>query len=601
LLRLADASHIDGSRAPGFLQALRKPDGLSDLHWTFQSHLNQPLKHDGRLTYTSGHAFTLDEAEAWWLGLDILRMIDSELRQVDSLLTDIADAKVPRFAVNGVNSVEDPIRMCEHIPTEGWIPVDTHLRVTDVVSLVQKLGGKELYGNNTDAPLRELIQNATDAVRARRYRQKGLSKSQCNVYVCLGEDEYGHWLEVADNGIGMSADLMTSSLLDFGNSYWKSELMRQEHPGLLASGFQSTGKYGIGFFSVFMLGNRVHVTSRRFEQAISDTKVLEFNNGLSSRPILRNATADEYIHDGGTRVRIWLNQYPDEDIHKYRGILPTRDWIKMATSLPAHEKKRKLKELCIHLCPGIDSNLYIGTPDENISELVISASDWVDLDDEQLLDRLYPDFFQNKFRKKFSSNIKDLKNSNGELVGRACILPIPYRISYWGEEYEELSLLLKGFMKSEDSEANFIFTPNNRGAVITVGGLRAEVPGAGQIAGLLIGFPTRAARDQAKSIAERSAFSKWATEQAKLAYNVISDPLVLNIFAQDVLSYEGDPDNLPLAYCKHGWLNKADLVLWSTSFHDIVVIDAEDLGEHLESITEAKKEKTQKFFLDIRR
>ena len=42
LLRTADAAHVDDKRAPWFLFALQKPEGISEQHWRFQSKLGQP-------------------------------------------------------------------------------------------------------------------------------------------------------------------------------------------------------------------------------------------------------------------------------------------------------------------------------------------------------------------------------------------------------------------------------------------------------------------------------------------------------------------------------------------------------------------------------
>jgi hypothetical protein len=64
--------------------------------------------------------------------------------------------------------VEEPERLRQLIPTKGWTPIDTRIKITSVTDLVRKLGGEELYGHDPIVPLRELIQNASDAVRARR-------------------------------------------------------------------------------------------------------------------------------------------------------------------------------------------------------------------------------------------------------------------------------------------------------------------------------------------------------------------------------------------------------------------------------------------------
>jgi HSP90 family molecular chaperone len=54
------------------------------------------------------------------------------------------------------------------VKTQGWTPVDARVHVSDVPSLIAQIGGAQLYRKDPSVPLRELIQNAADAVRARR-------------------------------------------------------------------------------------------------------------------------------------------------------------------------------------------------------------------------------------------------------------------------------------------------------------------------------------------------------------------------------------------------------------------------------------------------
>ena len=58
--------------------------------------------------------------------------------------------------------------MTAFVAADGWEPVDAQVHVLDVARLVRQLGGEELYGKDITVPLRELIQNGADAVRARR-------------------------------------------------------------------------------------------------------------------------------------------------------------------------------------------------------------------------------------------------------------------------------------------------------------------------------------------------------------------------------------------------------------------------------------------------
>ena len=267
ILRVADASHLDARRASGFLRALRKPTGDSDDHWIFQGKLSQPMLKADRLEFTSGSPFPIEDASSWWLCFDALRSADLELREVDTLL---ADTDRPRLAARGVAGVEEPERLIKFIATKDWLPIDTRIKVSNVASLIRNLGGEQLYGDDKIVPLRELIQNALDAVRARRLIE-GRPTDWGEVIVRQGKDSDEYWIEVEDNGVGMSADVLKGPFLDFGISFWDSELMYEEFPGLSTKGFQSTGKYGIGFFSVFMWGKRVRVTTRRYDAAQQDT------------------------------------------------------------------------------------------------------------------------------------------------------------------------------------------------------------------------------------------------------------------------------------------------------------------------------------------
>ena len=122
------------------------------------------------------------------------------------------------------------------------------------------------------------------------------------------------WLRVEDNGVGMSDALLAGPFLDFGSSYWNSELVTSEHPGLLAKGFEPIGRFGIGFFSVFMLGDVVRVLTRPYREAQRATRVLEFSAGPTSVPLLRNANEDEQLHDGGTRIEVRLKVPPSEGL-----------------------------------------------------------------------------------------------------------------------------------------------------------------------------------------------------------------------------------------------------------------------------------------------
>ena len=276
LLRTADAAHLDARRAPGFLLALRRPEGISRDHWNFQNHLLKPRAEDDRLVYTTNRPFLTEEVDAWWLCEETLRMVDRELHQVDALL---ADRGRPRLKVRGVAKAESPQRLKENIEVDGWAPVDARLHVSNVADLARKLGGEQLYGNDPTIPLRELIQNASDSVRARRLLES-LANDWGRVIVRLGRDDRGPWIEVEDTGIGMSEAVLSGPLLDFGTTYWGSALMRRSTRGYGRRASSLQAALASDSSLVFMWGHRVRVTTRRYkEDAQKDTRILRVLDG----------------------------------------------------------------------------------------------------------------------------------------------------------------------------------------------------------------------------------------------------------------------------------------------------------------------------------
>ena len=529
LLRVSDAAHLDARRAPAFLKAIRHPAPGSFGHWEFQEKVQQPIQSGDRLIFSSAQPFGYDEADSWWMCFDALQALDKELTGSDAVLTDCSR---PKFAVLGVQGAEDALRLSRWIKTDGWVPVDTRIKVTDVAELAGRLGGSQLYGEDRLVPLRELIQNAADAVRARRYLETR-KEDYGDVTVRLGRDDEGHWIEVADNGVGMSEGVLTGALLDFGRPFWNSERMVQELPGLASSGFQSTGKYGIGFFSLFMWGDHVRVTSRRYRDAVRETRVLEFAKGLGARPVLRNAKQDECLPDGGTTVRIWLSSAPESE----GGVL-----------FRPRRRRKRLEDVCEWMCPAVDANIYVQRGSRK--RLVVGASDWKTLDGKRLLRRLTEDFERSAWTLReierlipvLADNLECLRDRCGTVVGRAAIIP------------SDLFLEL---------------------GAVTDGGLR--VCHLNKIAGILKGSTMTASRDAAIPSVEAPVLADWASRQRSLIARTDANPEVLAAAADAISHCGGGIGSLPVAQSSRGWLSLAAVRKWQPLPDEIVIAERQDL------------------------
>jgi hypothetical protein len=446
-------------------------------------------------------------------------MIDRELYDVDSLLTE---SKRGRFAAKGVVGANDAVRLSEQwIKTSGWIPVDARVHVTDVSSLVSHLGGAQLYGKNPSVPLRELIQNAADAIRARRIlRQKEGFTGK--ITVRTGQDSSGLWVEVEDNGTGMSERLLTRHLLDFGSSYWNSEDMRRDHPGLAASQFNPTGRFGIGFFSVFMWGSRVRVVSRPDREA-EPTKILEFEGGLGKRPLVRPAQIDEQKFECGTRVRVWLSSK-----ETWKALL--QDDSRQANSSDG----RSLAAVVARVAPALDISIDVeSTEGEKIQ--AVQANDWISIDASALLKRLGSDNIE-----LLAPKLRHIYAPDGRCVGRACV-------SGWNGR-------------------------NGRGSV-TVGGLHASYKD--DFSGIICGSTTVAARNDASPDASLDALSAWASDQAVI-WGSAAPHEELHDIGANVVCFAGESGDLPVVWLKGSRAASSELMQHAKDRDEVSVAKAID-------------------------
>jgi hypothetical protein len=294
ILRCADAAHIDNRRAPDFLYALTRREGISLQHWKAQNWLARADldQSDSSLTtmlFTSNREFRAVDAEAWWIAYDAIRLVEKEINHSNALLKSRPQNRIsPEFLVRRVAGVSSPEAMSTFLRTQGWKPWHAELHVGNIERLVKNLGGKNLYGGADEAEhfaivLRELLQNARDAVAARKKLDQ---EYRGGVKVRLvDEGSTSAVLEVIDDGTGMSPRVLTGPLLDFGSSFWKSDLLSEEFPGLRSSGFNSVGRYGIGFYSVFMVADSVRVASRRWDRGLDTIASITFPKGLTLRPV----------------------------------------------------------------------------------------------------------------------------------------------------------------------------------------------------------------------------------------------------------------------------------------------------------------------------
>jgi len=117
--------------------------------------------------------------------------------------------------------------------------------------------------------LRELIANAADACERLRYEaiaEPALLGDDTKLHITVALDPDNKLLTVEDNGIGMSRDEMVEALGTIARSGTKAFLDRIEPKKESKKSDEETaliGRFGVGFYSAFMVAARVDVFSLR--------------------------------------------------------------------------------------------------------------------------------------------------------------------------------------------------------------------------------------------------------------------------------------------------------------------------------------------------
>lgn len=120
-----------------------------------------------------------------------------------------------------------------------------------------------LYSNK-EIVLRELISNASDAADKLRFEalaNNSLYEDDSELKIRVSFDREARTLTIADNGIGMSRDEVINNIGTIAKSGTKEFF--QSLTGDQAKDANLIGQFGVGFYSAFILADKVTLTTRR--------------------------------------------------------------------------------------------------------------------------------------------------------------------------------------------------------------------------------------------------------------------------------------------------------------------------------------------------
>lgn len=180
---------------------------------------------------------------------------------------------------------------------------------------------------NREIFLRELISNASDALDKLRYRMsRGETPREADapLEIRITLDKDAKTLTIADNGVGMSAGELAENLGTIarsGSEQFLAELAAQKPDA--AKGDADTaapdaaniiGRFGVGFYSVFMVASKVEVISRPAFAEDASAHVWT-SDGLGTYTV---EAAGDGAPARGTVIRATLKEDAAEFLEKFR-------------------------------------------------------------------------------------------------------------------------------------------------------------------------------------------------------------------------------------------------------------------------------------------
>ncbi|MFB5759744.1 HD domain-containing protein [Paenibacillus medicaginis] len=243
ILRLADILDLDPERTPKVIYDFVSPeDPTSIKEWK---------KHRSIIGWDISSNRVVFEAECTSPEVEralriFMEWIEIERKESLELLNNYHDDISNKYLL----LLKEPLNM-DRIRSDGsYIYSDVKFQL-HYEKIIELLMGQRLYRNPITA-LREMLQNAIDAIKARHFLYSNKSeKFEPKVTIEYKEG----FLVIEDNGIGMDDQVFSEFFLQVGTSYYK-------HPRFSGTNLDVVSEFGIGVLSAFMVADSMVIESR---------------------------------------------------------------------------------------------------------------------------------------------------------------------------------------------------------------------------------------------------------------------------------------------------------------------------------------------------
>lgn len=210
-----------------------------------------------------------------------------------------------------------------------------------------------LYSNK-EIFLRELVSNASDACDKLRFEaltDKGLLGSDAELKIRVAFDPTARTVTISDNGIGMSREEVIANVGTIARSGTREFLAKLT--GDAAKDAQLIGQFGVGFYSSFVVADKVTLVTRRAGLAAEQAVRWESDGGgeytlEAAAKSERGTEVTLHLREGedefldGTRLRTILRKYSDHITLPI--LMKEEEWDKDAGKYRSTEKDQTVNQ-----------------------------------------------------------------------------------------------------------------------------------------------------------------------------------------------------------------------------------------------------------------
>ncbi|WP_375488465.1 molecular chaperone HtpG [uncultured Mycobacterium sp.] len=182
--------------------------------------------------------------------------------------------------------------------------------------------------SNKDSFLRELISNASDALdklRLESLRNKELDVDASDLHIEIETDKDARTLTVRDNGIGMTREEVVDLIGTLAKSGTAELRQRLREAKNAAASEELIGQFGIGFYSTFMVADKVELLTRKAGESEA-TRWVSSGDGTYT---IESVDSSGGGAPQGTSVTLHLKPEDAEDgLHDYTAEWKIRELVK---------------------------------------------------------------------------------------------------------------------------------------------------------------------------------------------------------------------------------------------------------------------------------